>query len=67
MRVPVSDTAILLATTGEVTVASAGDDLALTPGRAVLVTPDAEGAVLRGDGTVFIASTGVAAPDASAA
>ena len=35
--------------------------------RAVLVTPDAEGAVLRGDGTVFIASTGVAAPDASAA
>ena len=68
VRVPVSDTAILLATAGAVTVDSAGDDLALTPGRAVLVTPDAEGAVLRGTGTVFIASTGsIAAPEGSAA
>ena len=67
VRVPVSDTAILLATAGEVTVESAGDDLALTPGRAVLVTPDAEGAVLRGAGSVFIASTGIAAPEGSAA
>ncbi|MFF9344720.1 MULTISPECIES: mannose-6-phosphate isomerase, class I [unclassified Streptomyces] len=50
---------IVLCTAGTATVSSAGEDLALGPGRAVYVPAGAE-AVLEGAGTAFRATTGTA-------
>ncbi|MDZ8274531.1 mannose-6-phosphate isomerase, class I [Microbacterium aquimaris] len=56
--VAVPETAILLVTTGSVTVQSGTEAVELTPGRSLLVTPEADGIALRGSGTAYIASTG---------
>ncbi|MAP63241.1 MAG: mannose-6-phosphate isomerase, class I [Microbacterium sp.] len=58
VSVVVPETAILLGTTGSVTVQSGTEAVELTPGRSLLVTPEADGIALRGSGTAYIASTG---------
>ncbi|NYF15863.1 mannose-6-phosphate isomerase [Microbacterium sp. AK009] len=59
VEVPLSGTAVVVATEGDVTVAGgSGDAVPLRPGRAVLVAPDEPAIVLHGTGRVFLAEPG---------
>ncbi|MDZ8171073.1 mannose-6-phosphate isomerase, class I [Microbacterium xanthum] len=58
VQVPVSQATIVLATAGSVTVQTAEEAAELTPGRALMITPEAQGVVLRGSGTVYLATSG---------
>ncbi|TQK19016.1 mannose-6-phosphate isomerase type 1 [Microbacterium sp. SLBN-154] len=59
VEVPVSGTALVVATEGDVTVAGgSGDAVPLRPGRALLVAPDERAVVLHGTGRVFLAEPG---------
>lgn len=62
--VPAQGASIVLATAGEVTVAGGSSELSvsLTPGDAVFVTPDEGSVQITGDGEVFVANPGGAAP-----
>ncbi len=58
--VPIGGVAIVVATAGAVTVSGgSGASVELTPGRAVVVTPDEERVRMSGEGEVFIAQPGV--------
>ncbi len=50
---------VLLVTDGTVNVGSRQQDLALSRGQAVFVTPDEDDAQVEGDGVVFVAGPGV--------
>ena len=59
VEVPLSGTALVVATEGDVTVAGGGGDaVPLRPGRAVLVAPDESAVVLHGTGRVYLAEPG---------
>lgn len=59
VEVPLSGTALVVATEGDVTVAGgSGDAVPLRPGHAVLVAPDERAVVLHGTGRVFLAEPG---------